>query len=62
MTNPPGQIEFRRCQKCGQVEKVATSEVVTAGRHPDHCDNERQNWVHFTADPDWRPANAGEDT
>jgi len=55
MTDLTGRIEFRRCQKCGQVEKVTTAEVVVAGRHPDHCDNKQENWVHFTAEPDWRP-------
>ena len=55
MINTANQIEFRRCQKCGRVEKVAQTEVLAAGGHPDHCDNERENWVHFTADPEWRP-------
>jgi hypothetical protein len=57
MIDPPDQIEFRRCQKYGQVERVTTTtaEVVAAGRHPDHCDHEQENWVHFTAEPDWRP-------
>ena len=27
MSNRPGHTEFRRCQRCGQVEKVATAEV-----------------------------------
>jgi hypothetical protein len=51
---PAGHIEFRRCQRCGQVEKVG-GEVVADGQHPGRCDNERENWVHFSAEPDWRP-------
>jgi hypothetical protein len=31
MINPAKQIEFCRCQKFGQVEKVATAEAVASG-------------------------------
>jgi len=53
MTIVPRDIEFRRCQKCGQVEKEETSEIVVAGKHPDACDNITDNWVRFRAPPDW---------
>jgi hypothetical protein len=51
MTIVPRDIEFRRCQKCGQVEKEETSEIVVAGKHRDACDNITDNWVRFRAPP-----------
>jgi len=53
MTIVPRDIEFRRCQKCGQVEKEETSQIVVAGKHPDACDNITDNWVRFSAPSDW---------
>jgi hypothetical protein len=49
MTNYPLDIEFRRCQKCGQVEKEETGEIIVVGKHPDDCDNIAENWVRFRA-------------
>jgi len=51
----PDHVEFRRCQKCGQVERVDVDEIVVPGRHPDNCDNDVENWRQFKAPCDWRP-------
>lgn len=48
-------IEFRRCQKCGQIEKASTGEAVVKGEHSDKCDNEQEKWTVFTAADDWKP-------
>jgi hypothetical protein len=58
MTAAPRDIEFRRCQKCGQVEKEETGEIVVAGKHPDACDNAVENCVRFRAQPDWPSGSA----
>jgi hypothetical protein len=55
MTIVPSDIEFRRCQKCGQVEKEETGEIIIAGKHPDACDNAVEIWVRFRAPTDWPP-------
>jgi hypothetical protein len=56
MTTVPRNTEFRRCQKCGQVEKEETGEIIIAGKHPDACDNAVEIWVRFWAPPDWPSA------
>jgi hypothetical protein len=55
----PDQVEFRRCQKCGQVERVGVHEIVVPGRHPGNCDNDVENWRRFKARCDWRPLRRG---
>jgi hypothetical protein len=52
MTN---ETEFRRCQKCGQVEKIETHEIFIKGNYPDDCDSEVELWVRFKAPADWPP-------
>ena len=53
MVDLPKEIELRRCQKCGQVEKVETGEIVVTGKHSDACGNPVEVWERFTAPPNW---------
>lgn len=52
-------VEFRRCQTCGRVEKVATSAVIVEGSHSEKCTNEQEKWLVFTAAEDWKPPENG---
>jgi hypothetical protein len=48
-------VEFRRCQKCGQIERVHDSQVFVKGAHSDQCDNDVEKWRRFTRAADWKP-------
>jgi hypothetical protein len=54
---PEALIQFRRCPECRRTEIVETGEVIAKGnqRH-DRCSVGVENWVHFEAPADWRPA------
>jgi hypothetical protein len=48
--------EFRRCQKCGQIERVSDDKLMLEGKHSNACDNEIEKWTRFTKPMDWQPA------
>ena len=50
-----GDIWFRRCPACRRIEIVETDEVVSEGTNHERCAVAQEEWVHFTAPPDWRP-------
>ncbi len=49
------KVEFRACQKCGQIEKVATDEIIVQGHNFKNCLHEVENWTVFVAAEDWQP-------
>ena len=50
-------VEFRRCLNCGQVELVATGEVLRNSEHPRYqCQLPQEFWVTFRAPQDWMPS------